>query len=1140
MKLVRRILKWVAISIASLIALLLITLFIVTRPAILTSIINSYANDYLNADVNISKAELTLFSDYPNVSIKLDSTSIVSYALTDSKTDTLLSFSSLCASINISSLLNKNLIELGDITLNSPKISTTIDSNGKGSWEIYQIDDTVSEEDTTSGYGFKFSRILIDGSGGIKFNDLRDSIFISSELSLIDIKQTDAQSYYLAVDLSVDSCKIDSINYQPVIPIEVKGSTNFDLTKLLLDNTNFAININEIGIDINGEAEIMDSIVRSNLKINCNNLALAQGLDILPLINNTYRFDGIESNLSFDVSIATKGSLDYMNIPNGKLPEVTIDILSNGGNINFTQQQEKINRVLIDLTAHFNMDDNIENYVDIRALDIASNWFSLNVNAKVDGYMNSEDTRFKSKIKTSVKLGAINRWLPILGSKLWGFGKISLNGNIEGDIDINSSLSNLSISRLGLSTIGSNISFKDVTFNSDSMFLYINGRAGISSKKSLLLASTSFDSLTFNSEAFKANASGSGITFEAGILSTNGIIDTTNTQVIPVGGKIEARRFVFEEYATTDTLRFYSRNLWAKFEVKPIPTDPTVPQFIISTNASRMGFREGLNRFSLGSSSIKAVAIKLSSEEQIALRREHRLDSLQLIYPNIERDSLMAHNRRVNTQRSFTTRYGDIDLNPGRDIRSMLRKWSCDLNINSSSARITTPYLPLQTRLSDIDIDFNLDSLKINNISGTVGKSDIHIGGKVTNIKESLLGRGILSVNLLLNSNTIDFNEIIVALNAGSVAAANLEHLKESDHSDEVIEQHIANTIDSTNASMLILVPHNINIDASLRIKNAIYGNLELYKLVTEVSSRNSVLQLREFSSNTNIGKMKLHALYSTKSKDDIDLSAELELSNVNLGKLIDQIPEIDTLLPMLSSFEGTVDVNVAAKAKLDSSMNLVIPSLWAVASMSGSDLVLLDGETFTEISKMLRFKNKSRNVVDKASVELKVSNSKMELYPFVLEIDRYKTAVSGVHSLDMNFNYHISVIKSIIPFRVGLNIFGNLDDWDFKIVSSKYKNEKSIPSHSYEIDNIRINLRDEIINAFEKENSIIIKDWTTSGDSALANVTKSTIDSTGSHKSTSDSIIVGEFIKIVRTKDGYVKSDSIDINRDIKEDIIP
>ena len=130
--------------------------------------------------------------------------------------------------------------------------------------------------------------------------------------------------------------------------------------------------------------------------------------------------------------------------------------------------------------------------------------------------------------------------------------------------------------------------------------------------------------------------------------------------------------------------------------------------------------------------------------------------------------------------------------------------------------------------------------------------------------------------------------------------------------------------------------------------------------------------------------------------------------------------------------------------------------------------MVLLDGETFTEIAKMLRFKNRDRNLINSISVNFLVHDNQIEIFPFIIEMDRYKAAVSGIHKLDMSFDYHISVLKSPIPFRLGLNISGTLDKFKFRIGKAKYKDE-NIPSYVTLIDTTRINLRHTITDIFHK-----------------------------------------------------------------------
>ncbi len=54
--------------------------------------------------------------------------------------------------------------------------------------------------------------------------------------------------------------------------------------------------------------------------------------------------------------------------------------------------------------------------------------------------------------------------------------------------------------------------------------------------------------------------------------------------------------------------------------------------------------------------------------------------------------------------------------------------------------------------------------------------------------------------------------------------------------------------------------------------------------------------------------------------------------------------------------------------------------------------------------------------------------------------MDDYKAVISGRHTTDNRFKYHISVTDTPLPVRLGLDISGTLEDLDYKLVPCQYK----------------------------------------------------------------------------------------------------
>ena len=69
---------------------------------------------------------------------------------------------------------------------------------------------------------------------------------------------------------------------------------------------------------------------------------------------------------------------------------------------------------------------------------------------------------------------------------------------------------------------------------------------------------------------------------------------------------------------------------------------------------------------------------------------------------------------------------------------------------------------------------------------------------------------------------------------------------------------------------------------------------------------------------------------------------------------------------------------------------------------------------------------------------------------------------MGGEHKIDMTCNYQISVLKSPVPFKLGVDIYGSLEKMKFKITKAKYK-DLFIPSKRAKVDSAQINVKNQI-----------------------------------------------------------------------------
>ena len=149
--------------------------------------------------------------------------------------------------------------------------------------------------------------------------------------------------------------------------------------------------------------------------------------------------------------------------------------------------------------------------------------------------------------------------------------------------------------------------------------------------------------------------------------------------------------------------------------------------------------------------------------------------------------------------------------------------------------------------------------------------------------------------------------------------------------------------------------------------------------------------------------------------------------------------------------------------------MHLVLPSIDGILRISGKELSIDgDSQEFKKIAKMLWFKNKQGAYVNQMDVTGMVRDNVLEVFPFVMGVDRYTLAASGLQHLDEAFNYHLSAIKSPLLVKFGINVWG--DDFDhvnYGLARAKYRNVK-VPDFSRQLDTVQFSLLAAIHNVFE------------------------------------------------------------------------
>ncbi len=1076
----RRLLKVLLLCVAVFVVLsgvLLGGIALVMTPERLTPLVNAYAGRYLDADVRFDTVQLSLFRYYPHVGVRLCGGTVVSRALAgepDSsranmpgRADTLLRFDRFTLAVNLPQLLVSRLV-VRRMELIRPEIYAFVSETGRANWDIFRSDgaDTVADDSSGDLY---LHVVRSDISGGhVVYDDRRDCIYAETDIDRFVLRGGPKENYEIALE-SLNTFRMDSVRYGERLPLNVAGGFGFDFGDRAVSFRALTFDVGGIPVRLDGQAFWTADSILSDLVCRIEPLEAARLIALAPdPLAAACR--GVDTDIALDLDTRIAGSYRF----DGRtLPRVDLTLKTEGGHLYYKESNARIERLGMDASVRFRPDCPDSTGLDLRRFVVEGTGMELRCDGTVSDALG--DPAVKMNFSGRVDLDTLSVLFPSRSGTC-------VRGRLDFDLGTAFRRSQLDVSRIGSVGLDGKVTMDGllVDMPQDTVFLlaeggeivFGTGRRQLDSsarrKTEMLDVRVHADTLRLDWKNELRLVASEAVARASGAVS---VIGGDTTVVHPLEGEVAARYF---EIAGLDStwLRLY--RVQSGFSLAPSPGNAAVPLLDLGFNARFMYVKSTVNRYVLADSHVDLKAV-LNAARSDSARRTRRLDSLSRLYPGISRDSLLARMRGMSrpSMRKDDFAGSDIDMTLDRTTGALFRRLAAEGSVRASAARVVTPYFPLVNELRDVDIVYSTDRIELRNTRVRSGSSSLELTGRVSNLRRALLGQGPIRIDMKIESDTLDFNELSRAAAVGARYGETSDEYRESlagadseEHLQRLIEE--GSGVADTTASPLIVVPANVELDAELCAHYGVYADLSFNALHGSLVARERCVQIRDLEAVTDAGKMTLTALYATRARDDVMAGFDLSLNRVKIDRLIGLIPSVDTLLPMLRSFEGVVDCRVAATAAVDSMMNIDLPTLNAACGIQGEDLVLLDGETFAEISKMLKFKNRQRNLIDRISVNLLVRDNRIEMFPFVVEMDRYKAAVSGIHKLDMSFDYHISVLRSPIPFRLGIDIFGTLDKFRFRIVRARYKNE-NVPSFVDLIDTTQVNLRRTITDIFRR-----------------------------------------------------------------------
>lgn len=1073
----KRVLKWTAITVGSLLLLLALLISVVLfylTPERLTPLVNRYASEYLNAEVNARRIELTFWSSFPKLEIEVNELEIVSRSLKDASpairatlpenADSLLNVRRFSGGINVAALA-KGDISLYDVILDNPQVNLVIASDSLTNFDIFPASEPSEESSELP--SITFNRFELQGSMPIRFRAPADSLDMTLTIDATRLSSSTAPLY--TIDLSGGAGVMASSLKIPTLPFSINGDLTWDLNHPeALKMENFTLSVAGIRALFSTDLSFGKGMTFNSLSLSVPDVEVGHLIEKLPASAT-----GPVANLRSDLNVSLTASLLHpYTIGAAELPDMQIGVAAKATRA--IMGAMNLHKFILDIGIELDGSNLDRSIIKLNNCEVGGRAMDFDLKGTVSNPVS--DPLVDASFRGSVQLDRLPRML--LDSL-----PMTLSGRLTGDARIHLRKSYLEPRRFHRIALDGGLTLNNFTaeMRDGSLNAYLRKadfRLGSRSKisvgdhvvDSLLTASLTVDTARVDTPVF--SIAGRGMSLSVG--SRNVASSSDTTQINPLGGSLQARLLTFEADSATTRIRL--RDAEVTGALRRFNGQGRSPLLNLDVKAGRLSYRTPDMRASINDAEGR-LNLHPRERRPMSARMRTAVDSLMKIYPHLSTDSLRTLARRSmprRNEKADTAGRENLDFGVDKSLSDLLRLWQMQGSLTAKRARLFTPYFPLRNRIRDLDMEFSTDSLILHDTRLTVGHSDFKVDGAIRNISRAITSKrhSPISVDFDMHSDTIDVNEITGAMIRGAAYGMThsdttaMELLTGIDDMEE--EMLTAGAATDSQPLAALVIPSNVKANLRMSADHILYGDLWFHKFIGQVNVFDGAISLERLRALTDIGSVDMTALYSAPTANNIHFAAGMQLNRLNLRRVLQQMPQIDSLIPMLKEIDGIVDARLAVTSDLDSLMNLRFETLDMALQLSGDSLVLLDNETFRTLAKWMMFKNKKRNMINHMDVEIMVHSGWLELYPVIFDMDRYRLGVVGNNDLNLNLDYHVAVLKSPLPFKFGINIKGTPEHMKIRLGGAKL-NEKSTVRTKHLTDSMRVNLLTEMRKAFRR-----------------------------------------------------------------------
>ncbi|NJO87590.1 MAG: AsmA family protein [Chloroflexia bacterium] len=323
-------------------------------------------------------------------------------------------------------------------------------------------------------------------------------------------------------------------------------------------------------------------------------------------------------------------------------------------------------------------------------------------------------------------------------------------------------------------------------------------------------------------------------------------------------------------------------------------------------------------------------------------------------------------------------------------------EFKADGKIELSKFEYTSKDLPEKVNIPSANIRFTPAFVSLDNFDVNIGKSDVHLAGKIDNILPYVLQDSTLVARFNFSSGNLDMNDLM-----------------SSDESSETNETSAETpSTESTDSVPMTAfeIPGNIDFLLNSKLNRIKYDNLLITNLNGDILLKNSKAMFRAVKMNLLDGSMQMDGSYDSKVIKQPKVDFDLKIKDFNIPAAFEAFNTVKQLAPIAKNANGKFSLDFDFATDLDYHMSPKYETLNGSGRFQSKEISITKSNALAKLASVTKWKKLENPSLNDVDLKFKIVNGNITVDPTKMKFGKSEMEFGGSQNLNKEIDYKLGL----------------------------------------------------------------------------------------------------------------------------------